>query len=231
MSTTFAALCAEVQSEIADTSSAMLTRIGGWVNEFHFQICSKRKWKWMEAVSDSILIKSTNYPFPISSLKVATVATPASKILDVLDVDYSPEFPLRETTVEAIRQSNQDYTTNTSGPPAYWYPYVQGYIKLFPNPDTTGRNYTFRFRKALSKFGAGATTAINIPDEWNHVLKNAATAKAFKWLDDSRSSDYFKEYQIGLENMEADDSNNNVILDRRPGNVKETRLPILSADS
>lgn len=231
MTTTFAAICADVQSEIADTSAAMLLRIEGWVNEFHFKICSLRKWKWMEAVSDSILIKSTNYPFPLSSLLVATVATPAGKVLDICDVDYSPDYPLTETTVQAVRESYQDYSTNTNGPPDYWYPYVAGTIKMFPNPDTTGRNYTFRFRKSLAKFPHLSAIVINLPDEWAHVLKNAATAKAFKWIDDSRMTGYENEYQAGLKEMEKDDSGNNVIKDRRVSSERITRLPVLSADS
>lgn len=231
MTTTFAALCASVQVEIADTSAAMLTRIEGWVNEFHFQICSRRRWQWLDAVSDSILIKDTNSPFPISSLLVATVSVPASKILDVVDVDYSPQYALTETTKEAIRESNLDYATNTNGPPDYWYAWTQGYIRLFPNPDTTGRNYTIKFRKAVTAFPAGSVLPIALPDEWAHVLKNAVTSKAFRWLDDSRMANYEKEYQLGISNMENDDSNSVTIKDRQAMTMKTTRLPLLADDS
>jgi hypothetical protein len=222
----------DVQDEVGDVSQNMLVRIAKWANEYHHQLCNMRKWKWLDVVSDSILISQANYPFPINSLKVGGVATPASKIIDVVDVDYTPNFALVETTVDTIRTSYQDYDALQSGPPQYWYPFTPGVIKLFCNPDTTGRNYTIRFRQMVLDFPAWSSPGnIAIPDDWRHVLRNQITAKALRFLDDTRAKDFLDDYNSGLVLMKNDDSNNTVIVDRRSAPPNFVKFPLLAKDS
>lgn len=232
MTTTFGQLLSDVQDEIGDVSQNMLVRIAKWTNEYHHQLCNLRKWKWLDVVSDSILINQSNYPFDISTLKVGGVATTASKIIDIVDMDYTPNFALIETTIDTIRTSYQDYDALQSGPPQYWYPYVQGFIKMFCNVDTTGRNYTIRFRKKVLDFPTWSSLGnLAVPDEWRHVLRNQVTAKAMRWLDDTRAQSFEQDYQAGLLLMKSDDSNNGVIVDRRSAPPNFVKFPILAKDS
>ena len=232
MTTTFAAFCAEVQGEVGDITAAMLVRIANWSNEKHKEICLRRRWKWLDCISDTITIAQANYPFDISSLMVGAVTTPASKILDVVDMDYTPNFALVETTMEEIRNSYQDYAALQSGPPQYWYPWTPGFIKMFPNVDAAGRNYSIKFRKAVPTYPNSASTVpLAIPDDWKHVLRNLVAGKCFRWLDDTRSVQYEADGNNGLLLMENDDSPNTVINDRRPSPPNGIRFPLLSKDS
>jgi hypothetical protein len=104
-------------------------------------------------------------------------------------------------------------------------------INLFPRPDTTGRNYTVRFRKAPQTMVLLANTPILVPDDWAHVLRASIVSKAFRWLDDTRADNYWKEYQLGVDDMEQDDRTGISIVDSHQMGVRGSRLPLLAQDS
>jgi hypothetical protein len=230
MATTFAALVTAILNEInVSGDSAMQTRVEGWVNDRHHEICSARQWLWLEVTSDSTNIKSSNHPFDITALKVSTTTTAARAIVDVLDTDYSPYLILQPTTVNAVRKSMQDYSnyTDTS---EYWYMNTDTTIGLFPKPTTAGRNYTIRYIKASKTYSTGATDALFIPDRWIEVLKDAVLSKAWRWLDNNKWTQCESMYQAGLERMRRQDSEAAPIISSRQSFMR-SRLPKLVDNS
>ncbi|MDD5564488.1 MAG: hypothetical protein PHQ91_12325 [Thermoanaerobaculaceae bacterium] len=230
MSTTFTAFCTKVQTMCNDNSANMLAKIVEWANEFHAKICNRRNWRWLDLVSDAITIKTANYPFAYeTSLLVSTALTPAKKILDVVDMSYTPNQSLLSSTSEQIRASFQNYPTYT-GIPDYWY-IEAGKLKLFPNVDATGRSYTIRFRAKHVVYPSASANPLLIPDdEGVPVLLHAVMSQVWMFLDDSRATSEYKLYESGLQDMEDNDPTEPIIYDRDPVRFV-TKLPDLSLDS
>ena len=229
MATTFTAFCGNVQEIVNDTTATMLARIVRWANEYHSLICSRQKWRWIEKVSDATTITTALHPFDIATLKVAAATTPADKILDVVDMTFTPNQSLWEATDAEIRSSWADYPTNT-GIPEYWY-IENAKLKLFPWPDVTGRSYTVRYRIAPITYASGSDLPLAIPDKFVPVLENAVVGKTLLWLDDSRAQAFFALYQNGLKDMEHDNSETEPIVCDRNTPKRTTRLPRLSLDA
>jgi hypothetical protein len=203
VSTTFAAFITLIQNEINDIDASMKTRIEGWTNDRHHEICSSRKWNWLEAVSDSTAIAAN--PLDITTgLKVATVTTEARNVLDILDASASPYQPLYPTTVDAVRASYQNWSAYT-GTPTHWY--LQGGTKLFLFPaPAASRNYTIRFTKAAQSYTTGSTAVLLIPDRWVEMLKEAVLAKAKRWQDKPQEMALHEQYfQNALARAKAQD--------------------------
>jgi len=212
-----------------DNSANMLARIVQWANEFHAKICNHRNWRWLDLLSDSVLINTANYPFNFqASLLVATVATSAKKVLDVVDMDYTPNASLRVSTSQQIRASYQNYPTYT-GIPDYWY-IEAGKLKFFPNVDATGRNYTIRFRAKHVDYVSGSANLLLIPDDHVAVMRHAVVSMLYTHLDDTRNAAEWKFYEDGLNAMEADEPTEPIIYNSDQMDTP-SRLPKLSLDS
>jgi hypothetical protein len=204
MVTTFAAFNAVIQSEINDNTAERLLQIESWTNDAHYEICNDRDWNFLQKISDEITLTSANTPYDFASLAVATVATPCRKILDVLDVDYSPEKPLIFCTDQQLRAAGVDYSGYTSLP-EYWM-ISAAKLKVFPGLDATGRGYKIRFVRDASTYAAGSTNALLIPDRWIMALKAAVLFRCWQWLADARSALALANYQNLLKQMRQEDA-------------------------
>lgn len=202
MTTTFAAFVAMIQSEINDNDATMKTRIEGWTNDRHHEICSSRRWNWLETVSDSTAIGSSGINIE-TGLKVSTVTTAARCVLDVLDISASPYQPIYPTTIDAVRASYQNYLSYT-GTPSHWY--MQGWVTMFmfPSP-AASRNYTVRFTKASSSYTTGSTNPLLVPDRWIESLKEAVLSKARRWQDNDSWKLHEQKFQEVLQRMRSQD--------------------------
>jgi len=218
---TFAALVALIQNEINDNTSQMQTRIEGWVNDAHHEICAYRDWVWLEAVVTSITLKTSNLPINIQT----GFSTPLRKILDILDYTASPYDPLRESTSDEVRGFMQNYANFTDIPEYYYMIGVT--LDLFPPADATGRSYSIRGTKLASSYTTGSTSALLVPDRWVSALKYSVLYRAWAWLNDPRAATSIAEFNRLLDKMLSEDTSEGAKIQyahRRPPNSILPRL-------
>jgi hypothetical protein len=199
MATTFAAFVAEIQAEVNDTSSYFKTIIEKWINRAHHEICAMKDWDFLLVEkSDSTSIAVASIPFDITTIKVATVTTPAKRIMGMMDVTDGNEYPLDFTSLRELRDNFPSYVTQT-GTPQYWF-WQNGKVNVFPGLSAT-RDFVFAFTKAAKTYATASTDPLLIPDEWLHVLSSRVMERAWKFRTDDRAAGAKDDYEEGLENM------------------------------
>jgi hypothetical protein len=204
MATTFAAFVAEIQGEANDTSTFLKTLIEKWINRSHHQICAMRDWAFLLVEkSDSTSIAVAAMPFDTDTIKVATVTTPAKRILGMMDTTDGNEYALVFTTMDELRDNFPSYVTQT-GTPQYWF-YQNQKVNVFPGLSDT-RTFVFSFTKKSKTYATASADALLIPDENLDVLQHKVMEKVWKFKTDERAATAKDDYEDALKALIKSDS-------------------------
>lgn len=226
---TFAAFVSQVQGEINDTSTRLAAIIERAANQEHGMLMSRRDWDFLVVhKSDSTIIPAASMPFDISTIKVATVTTPAKRILAVCDTTDSNEYPLTFTTIDELRDNFPSFTT-FSGKPEYWYYQNDDKINVWPALDAT-RTFVFSFTKKVKTYPSGSADALLIPDEYLNVLFHKVVSRAWKYKTDDRWQLAEADYKEALKGMIAACATKTKLQYASTG-MRASQLPKLSSDS
>ncbi len=226
---TFAAFVAQVQSEVNDTSARLAAIIERAANQEHGMLMSRRDWDFlMVNKSDSTSIAVASMPFDISTIKVATVTTPAKRILAVCDTTDGNEYPLTFTTLSELRDNFPSFTTFT-GKPEYWYYVNDDKINVWPGLDAT-RTFVFSYTKKVKTYTSGSADALLIPDEYTNVLFHKVVSRVWQYKTDDRWQYAEANYKDTLKGMIAACAAKTKLQYASTG-MRASQLPKLSADS
>lgn len=230
----FADFVVDVQEEANDTSARLKGLIERWVNDAHHRICAMRDWDFLIVQkSDDTSIAAAAMPFDFTTLKVATITTPAQRILAVCDITDGNEYPLSFTTLSELRNNFPSFPT-FSGKPEYWHYENQRTtgkeaFNVWPKLDQT-RIFVFEFVKATKTYATGAAEALLIPDKWIHVLMHKVMERVWKYKTDERwrleAEEYVKAEKAMIAGCTA-----KVKIQYKSQGLHASQLPKLSADS
>lgn len=226
---TFAAFVTAIKEECNDVSSRLSTIIERYVNEEHHRLVSLRDWDFLVVrKSDSTSITTAAVPFDIATIKVATITTPAQRILSMCDTTDGNEYPLTFTTIDEIRNNYPSFTTFT-GKPEYWYYQNDDKVNVWPALDQT-RTFVFEFTKASKTYTTGEAVALLIPDKFLSVLTQKVLSRVWQYKTDERWQTAEIAYKEALKEMIAACSTKTKLQYAGTG-MRASQLPKLSADS
>ena len=211
----FNAMVSQIQSELNDYSARSKTRIEGWINESHKQICQQRSWGFLNIKqSDQMTLGTANFPLSIlTGIKVATVTTEAKEIRAIYDITDGTFDEVKQSTMEQVRAAYQmDYSQD--GSPEYWYFVSDNMIQVYPLL-SADRIFQFSFKKKLITYVSGAATALLIPDDYIDTLKERVLYRAYRFKSDERAEQALQAYKDLLAGMIAAEASKAGIIEER----------------
>lgn len=200
------------RADLSAAGDSSLNYYGIWVNSAYRQLCTQ----------DKILGLPKKLIFPqlhTSTTKTTTDGT--AYVTDPTDVLYVTEVydttnnrKLDNISWKKYIEYTDRTTTTSEGEPTEWTR-ARGRIYLHPTPDTSGETLTVYYKKLVADLSGTLTTDIGA--EWDDVIVELATYKAFTWLHEYEKAkvcrESFLEMAAGLADLsrlEGEDSDINI---------------------
>lgn len=214
----FNALVSTIQVELNDYSARTKANIEKWANQGHKNICQMRNWNFLNVrKSDEMTFGSADIPIDITAdIELSSTVVPAQQILAVYDVTDGNFDEVKQIQYEKLRDICQtDYSQDA--PPLYWYFINDKEIEFFPEL-SADRVFQFSFKKLISTYASGATTALLIPDTYIDVLHEYVLMRAYRFKSDDRTVACEASYKEMLAAMIKSESNKIGVIPERSGN-------------
>ena len=180
-------LRSEVQSNIADTTSATSTRITTWLNWAVKNMA--RRYDWLDLVS----LDTTNYD-TVASTQTVTLASTVKKIYDVRYVDTSDTAKSRQLAYKPayFQNKSRPYPPGDAENTPVYYWMLGRTMYLSPIPDEAKDLYITLQSWPTDMSSGGDTPSINNADE---AIVAGATYRAYRALPQLDGSEFLRDWR------------------------------------
>jgi hypothetical protein len=164
---------------------------GIWVNEAYLELTTRKQFfevKMNLRFPELETVDSTTGVATTDGTPYVAMPTGAVNIIDVYD--YDNEQHLEWITVREYFKKTDRYDTSAEGKPTKWTRFGS-YIYLHPTPDASTYNMVRAYRKIPDELTGSSATAIG--SEWDPLILELATYKAYTWLRMFEESKFVKD--------------------------------------
>lgn len=200
------------RADLTAAGTSSLNYYGIWVNSSYRQLCTQDK---ILGLNKKLLFPKLHTSTTNTTTDGTAYVTEPSDVLYITEVyDTTNNRKLDNISWKKYIGYTDRTTTTSEGEPTEWA-HSYGRIYLHPTPDTTGETLTVYYKKLVADLSGTDTTDIGA--EWDDVIVELATYKAFVWTGEYDKAkfcrDAFLEMAGGLADLariEGEDSDINI---------------------